>query len=95
MWAFNDPPNVAVIANRSIVFEHDWIAYVSRDNEDGAWQFHGSGSGPMQESDAVVTSLKNIVELDGTVQDLADLPLGWHAWRAAKAAPWCRGKSET
>ncbi|RKR38352.1 hypothetical protein [Paraburkholderia sp. BL17N1] len=78
MWVFNDPPNVAVIANRSVVFEQDWIAYVSHDNEDGGWQFHGSRSGQMQEGDAVAASLLNIVELDVTVQALSDLPRGWH-----------------
>lgn len=90
MWVFGDPPNVAVIAAKSVVYEQDWIACVFHDPEDGAWQFRGSRSLQMQESDAVVVSLKRIVELDGTVKDLADLPLGWHAWRAAEGAPWFR-----
>jgi hypothetical protein len=50
------------------------------DDEDGAWQFHGSQSS-RQEGDARVVSLQNIVELDDTIRDLADLPVGWHAWR--------------
>jgi hypothetical protein len=90
MWAFNDPPNVAVISTRSIVFGHDWIAYVSHDEDDGAWQFLPSGSGPLKESDAVVVSLQKIVNLDRSIQDLADLPRGWRAWRSEKAEPWCR-----
>lgn len=95
MWVFDDPPNVAVIAARSVVFEHDWIAYVSHDPEDGAWQFRGSRTLQMQESDAVVVSLRSIVELDSTVKDLANLPLGWHAWREAEGAAWCRATAET
>ncbi|WP_341313045.1 hypothetical protein WN982_16770 [Paraburkholderia sp. IMGN_8] len=93
-WAFDDPPNVAVIAARSIVFERDWIAYVSHDHEDGAWQFHGSQANPMQEVDALVAILQNIVQIDGTVRELADLLVGWHAWRTAKGMPLFRAKTE-
>ena len=37
-----------------------------------------------REKDAAVVSLHNIVQLDPTVADLADLPLGWHAWRDSR-----------
>jgi hypothetical protein len=57
LWVFADPPNVAVIATKSIAYEQDWIALVSHDYEDGAWQFHGSQSNPMREKDALVASL--------------------------------------
>ncbi|MFM0643576.1 hypothetical protein PQR14_04545 [Paraburkholderia bryophila] len=92
---FSDAPNVAVIASRRVIYEHDWIAYVSHDAEDGAWQFVGSTPGASQECDAVVVSLKNILTIDGTIHELADLPIGWHAWRTAKDAPWSREKEET
>jgi hypothetical protein len=73
LWVFNDPPNVAPIASKGVLCGRDWI-----DDEDGAWQFHGSQAG-RQEADALVASLQNIVELDDTIRDLADLPVGWHA----------------
>ncbi|MEX5832859.1 hypothetical protein AB3332_23045 [Ralstonia solanacearum] len=94
MWVFRDPPNVAVIATRSVVFEQDWIAHVSHDLEDGAWQFRGSQTMQTQESEAVVVSLRKIVELDSTVKELANLPLGWHAWRAAEGASWNRAMTD-
>lgn len=90
-WKFSDPPNVAVISTRPVVNGEQWIAYVSHDDDDGAWQFHGT-SELASESDAVLVSLRSIVERDSTVVELADLPLGWHAWRAAKDAPWQRAK---
>jgi|RhiMetdeSRZDD1v2_1073273.scaffolds.fasta_scaffold342507_2 hypothetical protein len=31
-----------------------------------------------------------IVRFDPTVQELADLPLGWYAWRNAVGEPWQR-----
>ncbi len=88
VWLFNDPQNLAVIANRKIIFEHAWISYVSHDSEDGAWQFHTNQPGPIAESDAVVVSLKKIVDLDSTALYLSDLPIGWHAWRDSPDTPW-------
>lgn len=72
---FNDPPNVAAIASKGVLCGRDWI-----DDEDSAWQFHGSPSS-RQEGDALVVSLQNIVELDDTIRDLPDLPVRCHAWR--------------
>ena len=39
-WKFNDPPNVAVIARKSIFTHGDAIVYVTHDSDDGCWQFH-------------------------------------------------------
>jgi hypothetical protein len=63
-WPFPDPPNLAVIVNSKIVHDGDWIAYVSRDLDDGGWQFHTNEPGPPKETDAVVVSLREILELD-------------------------------
>jgi hypothetical protein len=87
-WPFSDPPNVAVIVNRKIIRDGEWIAQVSHDSDDGAWQFHIKEEDELSESDATVVSLKEIVDLDPTVLELADLPLGWRAWRVSKGSPW-------
>jgi hypothetical protein len=92
-WPFNDPPNVAVIANRKTVRGEEWIAYVSHDLDDGAWQFHTAGA-EVAEGDAVFVSLQNITQIDATVLQLADLPLGWHAWRDTKDLPWKRAEMQ-
>ncbi|AJZ89762.1 hypothetical protein RI049_10725 [Cedecea neteri] len=89
-WKFSDLPNTAVIVNRKIVYEKEWIAYVSHDNDDGAWQFHTNQPGVAFEKDAILVSLKAIVCLDPTITLLADLPLGWHAWRHSKNEPWIK-----
>jgi hypothetical protein len=87
-WQFNDPPNVAVIVNRKIVLEGDWIAYVSHDLDDGCWQFHTSQPEPVREEDAMLVSLKNIVDRDPSINALSELPLGWHAWRDSQDSEW-------
>jgi hypothetical protein len=92
-WQFEDPPNVAVIANRRVVKGDDWIGLVYHDADDGAWQFHINDPGPLKESDAMVVSLKSIVQMDPSVAELADLHRGWHAWRNSPASPWQRAET--
>ena len=90
VWKFIEPPNMAVIANRKIITSGAWIAYVSHDSDDGAWQFHISSSDSVNENDAVLVSLQEIVNIDHTITILADLPLGWCAWRNSKDDVWER-----
>jgi hypothetical protein len=87
-WPFKDPENVAVFTSKRIIGGKEWIYYVTHDIEDGAWQFHPYDSTP--EKDGVIVSLKEIVDLDSTIKQLADLPVGWHAWRKSKKAEWVR-----
>ena len=88
-WPFLDPPNTAVITNVRILDREDWVHYVTHDEEDGAWQFHPSrGQAAMKE--AAVVSLKRMAELDPRIEELADLPVGWHAWPERASAPWMR-----
>jgi hypothetical protein len=91
-WPFSDPPNVAVIANRKIIFNGAWIAYVSHDLDDNGWQFHVEAE-ELTEKNAAVVSLKNILDRDPTVALLADLPPGWHAWRASGSTAWLRAET--
>jgi hypothetical protein len=89
-WLFRDPQNVAVITLRQIIFGGKPILYVSHDADDGGWQFLDGGDA--REEDAAVVLLAEIVRLDPTVQQLADLPLGWCAWRTDAGKAWERAK---
>ena len=89
-WVFKDPPNMAVIADRKIVREQDWIAHVFHDADDGGWQFHNSDLDAPKLADALVVSLQEIAALDPSVAKLADLPLGWRAWPDSKGSDWQR-----
>ena len=89
-WCFKDPPNLAVIASEKIIKLRDFIAYVTHDDADGGWQFHCKGQ--ISEIDVAVVSLQSIFNIDVTVGELADLPMGWHAWRNGLGEPWQKGK---
>ncbi|WP_176835638.1 MULTISPECIES: hypothetical protein [unclassified Paenibacillus] len=43
--------------------------------------------------DAMLISLKEIVAYDFTVTNLANLPLGWIAWRDNLQAAWSMNKN--
>ena len=87
-WVFDEPKNVAVITTRQIIRDGHPILYVSHDADDGAWQFHTGGAFATQ--DGMIVALHSIVELDPSVSQLADLPLGWVAQRANATAAWER-----
>jgi hypothetical protein len=89
-WPFDQPRNCAVLTLRSIVFGGAPILHVFHDADDHGWQFLGREDA--DEADAAVVALAEIVERDPSVLDVADLPPGWHAWRASRDAPWQRSE---
>lgn len=78
-WKFSDVKNTAVFTTRQVVNEGMPILYVYHDEEDGAWQFHYGNNVSVE--DAMIVSLGMIVNLDDTLNQLFDLPLGWLATR--------------
>lgn len=92
IWPFADPEHVATITVKQIVGGHAPILLVCRDEEDGGWMFL-TGS-PFQTEDAMLVALREIVELDPSTMELADLPEGWEASREFVGGPWTRGPSE-
>jgi hypothetical protein len=87
-WPFADPKNVAVITLKSIVSGDKPILYVTHDADDGGWQFLDGSL--VSEKDASVVLLEEITQIDPTVLELADLPLGSFASREAPSSPWQR-----
>lgn len=86
-WPFADARNVAAFTVRSVWDDKRPIVYVYHD-DDGAWQFHPGRK--VHENEACVVALEEIVALDSSVALVADLPLGWCAWRTSPQAPWHR-----
>ena len=87
-WPFSDPPDAATLTLRQITDHGKPILHVSHDADDGMWQFLDGDEVSMD--DAVVVLLENVVALDPTVADLADLPIGWQATRISVSEPWQR-----
>jgi len=56
-------------------------------DEDGDWQFLGN-EGNLQETDAMIVSLGEIIEFDRTLSDIIDLPIGKQALRNNTNETW-------
>ncbi|WP_422097745.1 hypothetical protein [Variovorax sp.] len=85
-WPFSDAPNVACFTVRSIMNEAAPILLVFHDEDEGAWQMLPGGGADA--SEAMIVGLKQLVQLDETLVELANLPLGWFARREDKNSPW-------
>ena len=91
-WPFSDPENVATFTVKQVVCGKEPILLVCHDAEDGGWQFLTGET--VQVADAMLVGLKEIVKMDPSVVELADLPEGWSATREFVDGPWKRAKSE-
>ena len=90
-WEFNDAEDTGVLTTKQVVDGKKPIIYVSHDGEDGEWEFYGEN---LDAKNAVIIPFKTIVDLDKTLNDLADLPCGWVATRSNKNEPWKREQNE-
>lgn len=89
-WPFEDPPNMAVLTTKAVL-DGGWIFQVSRDDDDGMWQFHTpDGNDELREEDGRIVSLESIWRADPSVAEVADLAPGWVAWREGVGQPWRR-----
>jgi hypothetical protein len=89
-WPFEDPENVAAITIDKIMKRQSPILYVKHDADDGMWQFLDGGE--VKEEEARILSLKEMVNIDPSLIQLSDLPLGWIAWRDNQDSHWIRAQ---
>ena len=93
-WPFDDPPNLAVITTKAIAARQQPVLLVTHDDDDGTWQFLPL-EGELRVLDAAVVGLRSMIERDGTLAQLANLPRGWRAWRESPNDPWPASESQT
>ena len=82
---------MAVFTTKQVVKERKAILFVTHDADDGAWQFHSGDIA--RDEDAMLLALSEIVEIDPTIAELADLPVGYKASRASLSSSWKRFKA--
>lgn len=87
-WLFDQPRNCATFTMRQVLDGSEPILLVSHDADDHGWQFIGISDA--SSTDVRIVSLEEIVWLDPTVLDVADLPPGWQAVRDRVGGPWKR-----
>jgi hypothetical protein len=89
-WPFKAAPNTTTFVSRHI-FKGDPICHVYHEWDEDAWQFLPNRD--TEQSDAMIVCLKEVLKLDPTVGELADLPFGWKAERTGPKAPWLRSRN--
>ena len=67
---------------------------MSHDLDDGAWQFH-TGDETVSASDAMVVAHCEMIEIDPSLTELHDLPLGWIALRESLGTNWVRSQRDS
>jgi diadenosine tetraphosphate (Ap4A) HIT family hydrolase len=64
------------------------VLLVTHYEDDDSWAFLDGQ--PINESDALVVAMQTVMTRHPTLTEVADLPPGWTATRAAVGAPWTR-----
>lgn len=88
MWLFDQPPNCATFVTRGLIEERRPILFVSHDADDHGWQFHDTLDANPE--DARIVCLREVLEIDPKMTELADLEPGWVAWRRPPEDAWIR-----
>lgn len=87
-WPFDHPPNTACITTRLVLEEGYPILLVTHDADDGSWQFLCGSTN--NTADGRVVGLSQMLRLEPQLSKIADLPLGWKAWRESTNHSWVR-----
>lgn len=87
MTSFDENPRLGILTTMAVIAGAP-ILMVSHDADDGGWQFMcGTTNDP---ADGRIVHLEEIVAMDPSVTEVADLPLGWVAFRTAAGGNWTR-----
>lgn len=90
-WPFDQPRNCATVTLRQVMNREEPILFVSHDLDDHGWQFIGSTNANMK--DALLVCLEEVVKVDPSILEVADLPPGWQAARESPGHSWTRSES--
>ena len=92
-WPFADPKNAIALTMPEVAEGKNPILLVTHDADEGTWQFHDGRDDP-DPNQGIVVCLEHVYAIDPSVGELADLPLGWRAWRDKPDQPWQREEME-
>ncbi len=88
MKAFREKADTLVFTTKFVMYEGKLITYAAHDKADGAWQFLSDDEIPNMQDFAMLVTLAQILKVDNTILDLADLPLGSCALRTNVGDKW-------
>ncbi len=83
---FPDNPSTAVFTTKYILEGTSPVLYVYHYADDGAWWF--AGEGDCGDKDYRVIALEEMIGIDNSILELADMPLGFRAKRKDIFSSW-------
>lgn len=86
-FKFKEPESTACFTCDHVLNKQRPILYVTHSDEDGAWQFM-CGHNDHTTANAKVISLKQATQIDPSINDLYEMPLGVGAERQTRDSPW-------
>lgn len=91
---FKESYNTAVFTTKFITTDKKDITKVTHDKEDGAWQFFSDDHFDNFEDVAKIVGLGEIIKIDSSILELADMKEGYIAHRNSKGDKWIIEKSK-
>jgi hypothetical protein len=92
-FKFKEPGNTACFSCDHVLKKERPILYVSHDEDDESWQFL-CGLDDHTQANIKIVSLKNATELDSTINDLYEMPVGYEAERRTINDKWSPFKKQ-
>ncbi len=86
-YKFSDPENTACIVCRHVLENNMPILYATHDEDDNMWQFL-CGADNHENQDAKIISLLEATEIDPSINDLYEMPVGVGATREKMNEQW-------
>lgn len=86
-FQFPEPENTACYTCDHVLKGQRPILYACHDSSDGSWQFM-CGHNDHTEANAKIISLKRVTEIDPTINNLHEMPVGVGAERDTKDSKW-------
>ncbi|WP_069058616.1 hypothetical protein [Sinorhizobium sp. RAC02] len=90
-WKFNQAPNVACITCPSVIDGHP-VLIATHYEDDDSWAFMDDK--PADITSAFVVAMSEVIALHPDLDEVASLPPGWSATRAAVGQPWMKQQDD-
>ena len=85
---FKESDNTAVFTTKFVIIDKKDITRVTHDKEDGAWQFFSNDHFENFEDVAKIVGLGQMIKIDSSILELADMKEGYVAHRNSKSDKW-------
>jgi hypothetical protein len=85
---FKEPDNTAVFTTKFVAVDKKDITVVYHEIDDGAWQFFSDDHFDDFEQVAMIVGLGELIKMDKSLLELANMPRGYYAHRGGRNTPW-------